>query len=70
MTKKLKQEIFSIAKKRGIKLSEDNFEEEFQERVDWCSLSCIEKLSEEFIDYFKNYVDWYWISEKQYLSEE
>lgn len=39
------------------------------ELIDWPKLSANVKLSEEFIDNYRNKVDWYYISKFQKLSE-
>jgi len=43
---------------------------EFQDQVNWYSISYSQKLSEEFIREFSNKVDWINISSSQKLSEE
>ena len=51
------------------KLSED-FIREFQDKINWKTISATQKLSEEFIIEFKDKVDWEYISKYQKLSKE
>lgn len=53
----------------NVKLSED-FIREFQEEVDWITVSSHQKLSENFIREFQNRVSWCWICSRQELSEK
>jgi hypothetical protein len=66
MKKKVQQEV----KKLIVNLQLNCTIKEFQDQVNWYSISYSQKLSEEFIREFKDKVNWYSISESQKLSEE
>ncbi len=48
----------------------EEFIEEFQDEVNWDSISIFQRLSEDFIREFQNKVNWFYISIYQILSKE
>jgi len=63
--KSLEQEINNIIQQFNLNCTFENF----QDKVDWCYISCKQKLSEDFIREFQEKVNWNYISACQKLSE-
>ena len=64
------KEVFIMNKQLSDNQLTEEYIREFQDKVDWKSISWRQKLSEEFIREFQDKVYWKYISCDQKLSEE
>ena len=64
------KEVFIMNKQLSDNQLTEEYIREFQDKVDWKSISWRQKLSEEFIREFKDKVNWRVISRRQTLSDE